>query len=70
MKLRIQLGLNIQEVRRSRGLSQEALAHLANIDRGYVGKIENAKNAITADMVEAIAEALDVEAMELFKSRS
>tara|TARA_R110002073_G_scaffold36232_1_gene105507 strand:+ start:531 stop:1109 length:579 start_codon:yes stop_codon:yes gene_type:complete len=29
MKLRVQLGLNIQEIRRSRGLSQEDLAHNA-----------------------------------------
>jgi len=70
MKLRIQLGLNIQEVRRSRGFSQETLAHRADIDRGYIGKIENAKHAVTVDMIEAIAKALDVEPMELFKSRS
>ncbi|MBD3623856.1 MAG: helix-turn-helix transcriptional regulator [Rhodobacteraceae bacterium] len=70
MKLRIQLGLNIQEVRRSRGISQEALAHRADIDRGYIGKIENAKHAATVDMIESIAEALDIEPMELLKPRS
>ncbi|UXX85276.1 helix-turn-helix domain-containing protein [Roseovarius pelagicus] len=70
MKLRIQLGLNIQEVRRSRGISQEVLAHRADIDRGYIGKIENAKHAATVDMIEAIAEALDIEPMELLKPRS
>lgn len=69
MKLRIQLGLNIQEVRRSRGLSQETLAHLAEIDRGYIGKIENAKHAVTVDMIEAIAQALDTEPMELLRTR-
>jgi len=70
MKLRIQLGLNIQEVRRSRGISQESLAHRADIDRGYIGKIENAKHAATVDMIESIAEALDIEPMELLKPRS
>jgi DNA-binding XRE family transcriptional regulator len=70
MKLRIQLGLNIQEVRRSRGFSQETLAHRADIDRGYIGKIENAKHAATIDMIEAIADALEIEAMELLKPRT
>lgn len=69
MKLRIQLGLNIQEIRRSKGISQEALAHSADIDRGYIGKIENAKHAATIDMIEAIAKALDTEPMELLKPR-
>ena len=70
MKLRIQLGLNIQEVRRSQGISQEGLAHLADIDRGYIGKIENAKHATTVDTIEAIAKALGIEPMELLKPRS
>ena len=69
MKLRVQLGLNIQEARRSRGFSQETLAHRADIDRGYIGKIKNAKHAASIDMVEAIAEALGIEAQELLKPR-
>ena len=69
MKLRVQLGLNIQEARRSRGFSQETLAHRADIDRGYIGKIENAKHAASIDMVEAIAEALGIEGQELLKPR-
>ncbi|MEY8828876.1 helix-turn-helix domain-containing protein [Sedimentitalea sp. XS_ASV28] len=70
MKLREQLGLNIQEARRSREISQEDLAHRANIDRGYMGKIENAKHAASIDMIEAIAKALDIEPMELLKPRA
>ena len=69
MKLRIELGLNIQEARRSKGFSQETLAHLADIDRGYIGKIENAKHAATIDMVEAIADALGIEARDLLNPR-
>lgn len=69
MKLRTRLGLNIQEARRSREISQEDLAHRANIDRGYIGKIENAKHAASIDMIETIAEALGVEPMELLKRR-
>ena len=70
MKLRIELGLNIQEARRSKGFSQETLAHLAGIDRGYIGKIENAKHGASIDMVEAISEALGIEARDLLNPRS
>ncbi|MEE4209161.1 MAG: helix-turn-helix transcriptional regulator [Parvularcula sp.] len=70
MKLREQLGLNIQEVRRAQGMSQEDLAHLAEINRGYIGKIENAKHAATVDMIERISSALEVEPMLLFKPRN
>ncbi|KZY33169.1 transcriptional regulator [Roseovarius sp. HI0049] len=70
MKLRIQLSLNIQEIRRSKGISQEVLAHMADADRGYIGKIENAKHAATIDMIEAIANALDTEPMDLLKPRT
>ena len=61
MKLRVQLGLNIQEARRSKGFSQET--------RGYIGKIENAKHAASIDMVEAIAEALGIEPRDLLNPR-
>jgi transcriptional regulator with XRE-family HTH domain len=70
MKLRIELGLNIQEARRSKGFSQETLAHRADIDRGYIGKIENAKHGASIDMVEAIADALGIEARDLLNPRS
>ena len=69
MKLRIQLGLNIQEARRSKGFSQENLAHRADIDRGYIGKIENGKHAASVDMIEAIADALGIEARDLLSPR-
>ncbi|WP_300038567.1 helix-turn-helix transcriptional regulator [uncultured Roseobacter sp.] len=61
--------MNIQELRRDRGLSQEALAHAAEINRGYFGKLENAKYAVSVDMLEKIAEALDVDPSALLKPR-
>lgn len=65
MKLRDQVGLNIQRIRRARGISQEALAHIAGVNRGYLGKLENAKFAASLDMVERIASALNINASEL-----
>lgn len=68
MKLRDQVGLNIQRTRRARGISQEALAHTAGVNRGYIGKLENAKFAASLDMVERIANALSISAAELLSA--
>lgn len=69
MKLRDRVGLNIQEVRRSLGLSQETLALKARVNRGYMGKIENAKYSVSLDVLERIADALDVDPAALIAPR-
>jgi len=69
MKLREQIGLNIQNIRHSRGLSQEQLALAANIDRSYVSEIELAKSSVSVDILEQIALALEVDPQELFNKR-
>jgi transcriptional regulator with XRE-family HTH domain len=53
----------------SSGVVALAFANLSGHKGGYIGKIENAKHAATIDMIEAIAEALGVEAQELLKPR-
>lgn len=69
MKLRDRVALNIQDIRRQRELSQEQLALIANVNRGYMGKLENAKYAATLDMIEKLAVALDVDPSELLAVR-
>ena len=66
MNLRDQFGLNIQRLRRERGISQEALAHASGINRGYIGKLENAKFAASVDLIERISLALNIKSFELF----
>ena len=56
---------NIKRVRRQRGVSQEELASLANIDRTYVSALERSVYAASLDVVASIANALDVEPYEL-----
>ena len=67
MQLRTRVGLNIQELRRARGWSQETLAYEAGIDRGYIGKLENGKYAASLDMVEKIAKSMGVDPAELVR---
>ena len=67
MQLRTRVGLNIQELRRARGWSQETLAYEAGIDRGYIGKLENGKYAASLDMIEKIANSMGVDPAELVR---
>lgn len=69
MKLRNRVALNIQDLRRERGLSQEELALRAGVNRGYMGKLENAKYAASLDMLEKVAAALGVDASALLSPR-
>lgn len=69
MSLRERVGLNLQRLRRNRDLSQEKLALLADVDRGYVGKIENAHYSVSVDMIEQLADALEVDPIEFFQPR-
>jgi transcriptional regulator with XRE-family HTH domain len=51
-----------------RGFTQEELADRAGLNRNYVGMIEREENASTVDTLEALAEALEVEAIRLIES--
>jgi transcriptional regulator with XRE-family HTH domain len=67
MKLRRVVARNLRRFRRERGLSQEELAARAGLNRNYVGMVERAENAPTVDVVEHLARALNIEAIELLR---
>ena len=54
-------------MRRVKGISQEEFADKADINRNYVGMIERSENAASVDMLEKLAEALEVEAAEILR---
>jgi transcriptional regulator with XRE-family HTH domain len=58
-KLR-KLGAAIREVRVARGLSQEALADAAGIDRSHMGKIERGERNVSVLNVARVSDALNV----------
>lgn len=60
MELGKTVAANIRRIRQERGFTQEALADLVGINRNYVGMIERCENSPTIDMLERLAEALEV----------
>lgn len=63
----IKLGEKVREIRTSQNLSQEQLAHLADVHRTYIGMVERAEKNITLINIEKIANALNVNITELLK---
>jgi len=61
MSSRENLARNLRSLRTSRGLSQEALAHAAGIDRTYVSALERRKYSISIDRLDQLATPLGVE---------
>ncbi|OJU15990.1 helix-turn-helix transcriptional regulator [Sphingomonas sp.] len=55
------LAHNLRVLRAARGLSQEALADAAKIDRTYVSALERQKYSVTIDRLDQIAEPLGVD---------
>ena len=54
------LGTRIRETRKSKGMSQEALALEAGLDRSYVGGVERGERNIAIINLSKIASALDI----------
>lgn len=61
----VAFGQRVREVRKAKGISQEKLAELADIDRSYMGNIERGEKNVTLKKVYEICDALDVKAHDL-----
>ena len=65
----IEFGRRIRELRARRGYSQESLAHIAGLDRSYLGAIERGENNVTVLNAYKISLALGVEVRDLFEAK-
>ena len=59
------VGFNIRNIRESKNLTQEKLAHLADLHRAYMGQIERGEKNIGLKNLEKIAKALGVGVRDL-----
>jgi len=66
MDIKKKIGLRIKKFRLERGLSQEALAHKADLDRTYIPSIEKGERNVSITVIEKIAMALNVKISVLF----
>jgi len=62
---RARLAKNLRFLRARDGLSQEALADLADMHRTYVGSIERSERNVSLDNIEKLAGVLNVDISEL-----
>ena len=59
------LGRNVLELREAAGMSQEKLASLCSISRGYISRIESGHVNVTLGTIVRIAKVFGVEAIDL-----
>lgn len=67
MDIREVFAWNLRKLRNERGLSQEVLAHDAEVDRTYISALERCVYSPTIDMLGKLAAVLEVEPAELLK---
>lgn len=66
MDIKSNLGIRIKELRKQRRLSQEKLAELVDISQNALSYIETGDNFCSADTLEKIITALEIDPQELF----
>jgi transcriptional regulator with XRE-family HTH domain len=67
MDFRRILAANVVRLRRARGLSQEALAWEAGVNRSYMARIETGQTSVGLDIIVKLAAVLEVEPAELLR---
>ena len=67
LAIKAAFGKRVRELRMAKGLSQEALAHVCNLDRTYIGAIERGERNVSLVNIEKIAVGLGVPLLELFQ---
>lgn len=60
-------GTRVREMRKTKGLSQEAFADLCGLDRTYMGGIERGERNVALRNINVIAQALGVTISELMQ---
>jgi transcriptional regulator with XRE-family HTH domain len=67
MDVRRRVGLNLQRIRRGKGLSQEELAHRARVHQTCLSGVEGGKRNPSIGVLGRLVTALGVDIEELFR---
>jgi len=68
--LRQVFAANLRRLRHAKGLSQEGLAHEAEVNRSYMSKLEKGASYVGLEIISKLATVLEVEPAELLKMHS
>lgn len=69
MNIKDKVGQRIKELRNELGLSQEALANKAGVDRTYVTDVENGRRNVSVELLEKLIKALEVSIQAFFTNK-
>lgn len=61
------IGKKIALIRKTKGISQESLAEMANIHRTYISQIERGIKSPTINIIIAILKSLNIKISDFFK---
>lgn len=70
MDINVKIGDRIRDLRKTKNLSQEGLANLAEVDRTYMTGVETGKRNVTVKILEKIISALDCNYKTFFDDKS
>ena len=66
MDIKKKVGNKLKKLRLDRGLSQEALANIAELDRTYIPSIEKGERNVSVTVLEKLAKALKISIKDFF----
>ena len=64
MKPEVAFGIVLRELRKRKGLSQEKLAHEAEMERNYISLLERGKNSVSIKIIFKLAPVLGLPVAE------
>ena len=67
MDIKKTFGQKVNALRKGKNLSQEDLAEMSGLNRPYISAIEQGKRNVSLEVMEKLAEALEIEIKEFFE---
>lgn len=68
MDIREKFGKRVKELRQAKNLSQEALGHLAELDRTYIPSIEKGERNVSIEVIQKLSIAFEIKISEFLKN--
>lgn len=65
----VAFGNRLREIRKAKGISQENLSLIANIDRSYMGRLERGEINPTLTKICQLSEALEIDVVDFFSPK-